>query len=109
VLLATESGDNPFDEAVSRPRLALREQFPQAAIPLAGLATTVELRGESDVSDALATADAEAILNFLILRGAIEGAPAPVPSFDVMPTPLAASEPLTAPCPSIVVFRREVR
>ncbi|MBJ6127303.1 succinylglutamate desuccinylase/aspartoacylase family protein [Microvirga splendida] len=107
MLLATESGDNPFDEAVSRPWLQLQERFPQAAIPLAGLATTLELRGESDVSDALAEADAQAILNFLTHRGVIAGSAPPVPETGVKPTPLAGSEPLTAPRPGIVVFQRE--
>lgn len=108
MLLATESGDNPFDEAVSRPWLQLKERFPQASIPLAGLATTLELRGESDVSDAFAATDAQAILNFLTLLGSIAGSAPPVPETDMKPTPLAGSEPLTAPRPGIVVFQRDI-
>jgi predicted deacylase len=107
MLLATESGDNPFDEAVSRPWLQLQERFPHATIPLAALATTLELRGESDVSDTYAEADAQAILNFLTLRGSIAGSAPPVPAMDMKPTPLAGSEPLTAPRSGIVVFGRE--
>ncbi|MBZ6076029.1 succinylglutamate desuccinylase/aspartoacylase family protein [Microvirga puerhi] len=108
VLLATESGDNPFDEAVSRPWLQLQERFPAAAIPLAGLATTLELRGRADVSDALASTDSEAILNYLTLRGAIAGTPPTVPTPAAPPTPLAGTEALTAPRPGIVVFEKEV-
>lgn len=106
MLLATESGDHPFDEAVSRPWLLLQERFPDAAIPLAGLATTLELRGETDVSDEFAAQDAEAIVHFLMLRQAIAGTPPPVPAGPA-PTPLAGSEPLTAPQAGIVVFKRK--
>lgn len=108
VLLATESGDEPFDEACSTPWLRLRERFPDRPVPLACLATTVELRGQADVSHELARADAEALLGFMTLRGALDG-PAPViPPARCEPTPLAGSEPLFAPVAGMVVFHRAV-
>jgi hypothetical protein len=64
VLLATESGDQPFDEACSRPWLALQQRFPTHPLPLGCFAATVELRGECDTDHGLATRDAEAILAF---------------------------------------------
>ncbi|MCB8820371.1 succinylglutamate desuccinylase/aspartoacylase family protein [Microvirga rosea] len=106
VLLATESGDNPFDEAVSRPWLLLQERFPDAAIPMTGFATTLELRGQADVSDELAAADAEAILNYLTLRGVISGTAPELPSLPVEPTPLAGTEAVTAPCAGIILFKK---
>ena len=48
VLLATESGDSPFDEACSRPWLQLQQRFGDVPIALACFAVTVELRGEAD-------------------------------------------------------------
>jgi predicted deacylase len=108
VLVATESGDEPFDEACSRPWFELRERFPGKPIPLACLSTTLELRGQADVSHDLAAADAEALVSFMIIRGAIEGSAPRVPPARCEPTPLAGSEPLLAPAAGMVVFHREV-
>jgi uncharacterized protein len=104
VLLATESGDSPFDEACSQPWLNLRGKYPDKAIPLACFSTTIELRGEADTSHALAERDADAIIEFLRRRGVVAGEPAPLPAALCEPTPLAGSEPITAPHAGIVVF-----
>ena len=58
VLLAEVSGGNPFDEACSGPWWALARRFPEAAIPPACLAATVELRSNNDVDAGLAEDDA---------------------------------------------------
>ena len=104
VLLATESGDSPFDEACSRPWLQLQLRWPDCPLPLGCFSTTVELRGEADTSHALAQQDAQALVEFLRRRGVIKGTPAPLPAALCQPTPLAASEPVTAPCAGVVVF-----
>lgn len=106
VLLATESGDMPFDEACSRTWLVLQQRYPQAAVPLGCFSTTVELRGQADTSHSLAAQDAEAIIEFLRRRGMVAGTPAPLPAARCEPTPLAASEPITAPRAGVVVFHR---
>jgi predicted deacylase len=50
VLLATESGGEPFDEACSRVWWELAEHFGAATpIPLGCVGVTIELRGENDV------------------------------------------------------------
>jgi predicted deacylase len=108
VLLADESGDAPFDEACSRPWAQLRERFGNGALPLACFATTVELRGEAEVTHRLAERDAHAIVEFLRRRGVIGGAPQPLPKAACEPTPLAGSEPIEAPHAGIVVYRAEV-
>ncbi len=103
VLLAEESGDNPFDEAVSRPWLDLARAHPGAPVPMACFACTVELRGGTDVSDTLAAADAVALLAFLrhqgVLAGAVEAPPGPAS------TPLAGVEPVVAPVAGVVAYR----
>ncbi len=107
VLLATESGDSPFDEACSRPWLLLAERFAPLPVPPACFSVTVELRGEADTSHALAQQDAQAIVEFLRRRGVVGGTPAPLPLPKCQTTPLAGSEPLTAPCAGVVVFHRD--
>ncbi|MGL4976359.1 MAG: succinylglutamate desuccinylase/aspartoacylase family protein, partial [Bosea sp. (in: a-proteobacteria)] len=101
VLLADVSGGNPFDEAVSRPwaELADRGLAPQACH-----AVTVELRGQADVSHAQGAADADAIIAFLTLKGAISGPMRELPEVSCQPTPLAACEVLTAPSAGMLVY-----
>ena len=107
VLLATHSGDSPFDEACSRPWLQLAERFAPLPVPPACFCVTVELRGEADTSHHLARQDAAAIIEFLRRRGVVGGQPAPLPAPLCQPTPLAGSEPVTAPCAGVVVFHCE--
>lgn len=107
VLLATESGDLPFDEACSRPWLELQARLAPAALPLACFATTVELRGHADTSHALAEQDAQALLAFLQRRGVLAGTPPALPAARCQPTPLAASEPVAAPHAGVLVFHVE--
>ena len=106
ILLATESGDSPFDEACSRPWLQVQQQCPNHPLRLGCFSTTVELRGEADTDHALALRDAQAIVEYLRRRGVINGTPAPLPPAQCQPTPLAASEPITAPRAGVVVFHR---
>lgn len=105
VLLATESGDSPFDEACTRPWLQLQQLFPDKPLPLGCFASTVELRGEADTSDEVADADAAGIIEFLRSRAVLSGLPSPLPEAACASTPLACSEPILAPHAGVVVFR----
>ena len=107
-LLADESGDEPFDEACSRPWAELADRFPDHPIPFGCHSTTLEFRGERDVSHETGQADAAALVSYMILRGAIAGDAPQVPQALCGPTPLAASEPVPAPASGILVFRAEV-
>jgi predicted deacylase len=107
LLLATESGDSPFDEACSRPWLELQQRLAPAPLPLACFAATVELRGEADTNQTLARQDAEALMQFLQLQGVLRGAAFTPPEPLCQPTPLAGSEPITAPSAGVVVFHRQ--
>ena len=106
ILLATESGDQPFDEACSRPWYQLQERWPAHAMPLGCFSSTIELRGEADTDHALALQDARAIVEFLRRRGVVSGTPSPLPAALCQPTPLACSEPITAPRAGVVVFHK---
>lgn len=109
-LLADRSGGDPFDEACSMVWADLAGRLgPQRPLPPACLAVTIELRGEHDVTHALATRDAAAILAYLHQRGAVRLPEAPaLPDRVCAPTPLAGSIPMHAPHGGVLVFRREL-
>jgi predicted deacylase len=115
VLLAKDSGGASFDEHLSSvwwrldERLERERGSERPPIPLAGLAVTVELRGQVDVSHALAAQDARALFDFLIHRGLIAAdgdGPPVLPALRCRPTPLAASEDVHAPHAGVVAFLR---
>ena len=108
-LLADESGDNPFDEACSQTWWQLEAHFRgRHPITMGCLSVTLELRGEADVSHAMASADADALVAFLTHRGIVDG-PAPVlPPLRAPATALAATDVLKAPVSGVVVYLREL-
>ncbi len=111
ILLATESGDDPFDETCGRIWWELAEHFGQQyPVPLACMPVTVELRGQADVTHALAGQDAEQLIAFLMHTGHIETENAllpPLPAALCQPTPLEGVEPLLATQPGIMVFSKK--
>jgi predicted deacylase len=115
-LLAYEAGGEPFDEACSRLWWDLDRHFQHRfPIPPACLSTTVELRGEQEVSYELANRDAAGLLQFLTLQGvlhagdaAAQAAAAVLPAPLCEATPLEGVEPLYAPHAGILVYTREL-
>lgn len=104
-LLATESGDNPFDEACSQTWWQLAEHFgPATPIEFGCVAVTVELRGLADVDHVHAARDADAILKYLVHQQMVRGEAVALPALAAPATPLAGSEALLAPMSGIVVF-----
>ena len=113
ILLAKNSGSGSFDECLSdvwcHLAEALKTSGNPAPLPQGCCSTTIELRGELDVSHALAQADALALVAWLQHTGAIISQKAPdVPPARCQPTPLAGSETVKAPCPGLVVFAAQV-
>jgi predicted deacylase len=107
-LLALNSVGNPFDEIHSFGWSELRRQFGDLyPIPYGAVSTTVECRGQRDVSHAFAEHDAGAIVHYLTRRGVIDGVAPEMPPLRHPPTPLAGSAPLIAPVTGIVVFHAE--
>jgi len=68
-LIAEVSGGHAFDEAHTAPWLNLQRRFPDHPIPHATFATTLEYRGQFDVDDAIAAADAANLMTFLAAIG----------------------------------------
>ena len=113
VLLAKNSGGDPLDECLSGVWWKLADACSAAGLkvplPQACCSATIELRGEADVSHALAQADAQAIYAFLQTSGVLRGAPTPpAPALQCKPTPLAGSQTLHTPVPGVVVFAAAV-
>jgi predicted deacylase len=109
LLLALESGGEPFDEACSRLWWELAAHFgPQLPIPPACVAVTVELRGENDVSHAVARQDAQALLQYLARAGVLAIPLTPLPAPLCAPTPLEGVEPIIAPHSGVLVFLKQL-
>jgi uncharacterized protein len=108
-LLARNSGNLPFDECLSSAWWQLSDKLQAAGfnapLPQGCCSTTIELRGELDVSHTWARQDAQAIINWLQHIGvwACDRAP-DVPEPLCQATPLAGSETLHARSPGVVVF-----
>ncbi|MBD1554621.1 succinylglutamate desuccinylase/aspartoacylase family protein [Pseudomonas typographi] len=103
-LLAEDSGGSSFDEACSLPWLRLAQRF--AHVPLACLATTLELGGQADTQPAQAQAHAAGILAFLAEQGLLTGdfpAAAHAPCEGL---PFEGTQLLYAPHPGVVSFLR---
>ncbi len=100
-LIEDLSGGNAFDEAHTAPWRTLREKFPDHPIPDPCFATTLEYRGQNDVSDPMAMADAEGLMAFLSGVGAVAGGPGPMhPAAET--APLAGALEFVAPMGGIV-------
>ncbi|HEX9173477.1 MAG TPA: succinylglutamate desuccinylase/aspartoacylase family protein [Telluria sp.] len=109
VLLARQSGGEPFDEACSRLWWDLAEHFgPATPIPPANAAITVELRGEMDVRYDYAQQDAGALLQYLGHAGVLDIPLQPLPAPLCAPTPLEGVEPIRAPCSGVLVFLKRL-
>jgi predicted deacylase len=106
VLWANGSGGSiSFDEALSGPWWRLRDHFAgRVPVPLGCASTTVELRGQADVSDAQALQDALAICHYLQHEGLLAGAAPAMPPALCEPTPLTGTEALHAPHPGVIAF-----
>ncbi|MDQ7744537.1 M14 family metallopeptidase [Hydrogenophaga pseudoflava] len=110
LLWARGSGPSiSFDEALSGPWWRLQAHFAdRAPIPLGCASTTVELRSQTDVSDAFATQDARAIVGYLRHAGVMSGPAPALPEPQCEPTPLAGTEASHAPHPGVIDFVAQV-
>ncbi|KFK97935.1 MULTISPECIES: succinylglutamate desuccinylase/aspartoacylase family protein [unclassified Serratia (in: enterobacteria)] len=108
VLLSQDSGGGSFDEACGLPwhRLAASHsdwsQFEPGC-----MAVTLELRGQQDVSHALASNDAERLYHYLQYYGALAGDPPAVPERETLMLPFAAGEILRASASGVLLLLRQ--
>ena len=104
-LLATDSGGLSFDECFTLLWWQLQQRFEHCfAIPQGSFSVTVELRGQGDVSHEHAEHDCQALIDYLIDFGAIEGQSRPFPPLPYPATPLAGVEPVATPVGGLLVF-----
>lgn len=107
-IVSEDSQAHSFDEMLSTPWLKLQRALPDAAIPLACHAVTVELRGEHDVTMPWAQQDADAILQYLHHLGDVrlpDAAVQPCPPLLCGPHPLSGMVYVSAPMAGIVVYQ----
>jgi predicted deacylase len=112
ILLAKDSGGGPIDECLSGVWWRLAEALTQLGLdhplPQGCCTTTIELRGELDVTHAYAAQDAQALFSYLEHLGVLQTGNMPtVPAPLCQPTPLAGSETLRAMGPGVVVYAAE--
>lgn len=113
VLLAKNSGSSPFDECLSGVWWQLADRLAAegnaAPLPQGCCSTTIELRGEADVTHAFAKTDADALLRYLQhIHVVASDLPPVLPTALCQATPLSGSETLHAPSAGVVVFAVEV-
>ncbi len=104
LLFPTDTGST-FDTAPTMIWHALRERFPDHPIPPPPFTTTLELRGQNDVGDALALEDTRGLWRFLQRHGILAGDPGAPPDLLCEPTPLAGSDNLVAPVAGVLSYR----
>lgn len=105
-LLCMDSKAFSFDETFSMPwsklKDAVGDKFP---IPNACFATTVEFRGQADVFDEMASADASGLYRFLQRHGALAGDPGTAPALLCDGTDLEATDIVRAPRAGVIAYK----
>lgn len=105
-LIQGGSGGGTFSDCFARPWAELATRFPDRPLPAACLSATVELRGFADADDALAEADAAAIMAVLQRRGyLLPGEGGDHPGLQGEATRFDACHIVRAPAPGIVSYR----
>jgi predicted deacylase len=104
MLLSEDPGGQSFEDVMSGTWRKLKARFPTHPLPRGCLASTLEYRGQSDVDDATAKADADNLMRFLAGRGLISGA-APAPDTKGEAIALEAVDVVRAPHAGLVAMR----
>ena len=96
-----ETGAASFDETNVSVWRELKSHYAHL-IPWGSRSLTVELRGENDISNDFAQQDAQALFDYLILRGVLAGVMPEIDDSQVAYYPLDAMDLVKAPCAGIV-------
>jgi len=106
LLLEDEPGGGSFDETNHGPWIRLQKRFGlDDAIARQCFAVTVELRGETDITDQQAEQDARALLRFLMRKGVVSGDPGALPDQVNEATPLNGVDVPEAPAAGVLAWR----
>lgn len=104
-LIQEVSGGNAFDEAHTVPWVRLKARFgADYPIPAGCFSTTLEYRGQFDVSDDLAAADARGLMSYLAGVGAVTGWDDPPQHPDATHLPLGGAGEAFAPQGGVVTW-----
>ncbi|MCB2109672.1 MAG: succinylglutamate desuccinylase/aspartoacylase family protein [Rhodobacteraceae bacterium] len=104
-LIEAVSGGNAFDEAHTAPWKQLRDRFAgRFPIPPPCFSATLEYRGQFDVDDATAGADAANLMTFLAALGALEGHGERPAHPDAPTLPLGGAAEVFAPHAGVVTW-----
>ena len=106
-LLSEDSGSNSFDEVLYSIWPRLRAHFPTVPLELACIGSTVEFRGEYQLSHELAAQDAEALIQYLNQQGYLqlpEERHQALPALAREPHPLGGLCYIDAPTSGIAVY-----
>lgn len=108
VFLEEEAGGLPLDEAYSKAwKQAELHNLVEAMAQ--GFSATIELRGQADVEDDIASADAEGILRFLHAEGLIYlDAPESMPKEGIQIYPLEGVAHLRSPATGIIAWKKKI-
>lgn len=104
-LIQEVSGGNAFDEAHTVPWVRLKARFgAEHPIPAGCFSTTLEYRGQFDVSDDLAAQDARGLMSYLAGVGAVTGWDEPPQHPDAVHLPLGGAGEAFAPQGGVVTW-----
>jgi predicted deacylase len=105
-MICDDSGAGSFDESFIMPWLRLAKAVgPAIPIQAACLGATIEYRGQAEVGDELAEADARALFRFFQRRSLIAGDPGPLPKAQCEATRLEATDILRVDAPGVLAYR----
>lgn len=105
-LVAVDSSASSFDEVLSGVWVNLRQHYPNEAIEQALISSTVELRGEYQLSHELGEHDADGIIQYLAQRGYIAlDTIKPMPDLVNEPHPLEGLYYVPSPACGVVIYK----
>jgi predicted deacylase len=104
VLTAEDSGGGSFDEMLPVLYRRLARANPDKPVPMAVETATLEYRGQADVEDDLARADADNLYRHFCARGLIEDDAGPTPP-PAPVHPFEATEVVRAPAAGLLAYR----
>ncbi|TYL48101.1 succinylglutamate desuccinylase/aspartoacylase family protein [Marinomonas sp. IMCC 4694] len=102
-----ETGAASFDETNVSVWRDLKGHYAHL-MPWGTRSLTLELRGENDISNEFAQQDAQALFDYLVLRGVITGKPPVINDSELVYYPLDAMDLVKAPCAGIVCYHKAI-